>query len=122
VIDSYPASRYPGRNRDVPLVNAAGEILKSLKESAQGSGQDLSGKIILLNSSLSRNFERELAVCSRKAGVNPPVSLQMIRNTFACEILQKGVSFLKLAQLMGFSDVAQAVRYAGFVKGGLYES
>jgi integrase len=121
VIDGYPARRYPGRNREIPLVNEAGEILKSMKELAKGSGENLSGKVVPLNSSLSINFENELAVCSQKAGVNPPVSLQMIRNTFACEILQKGVSFLKMAQFMGFSDVAQAMRYACFVKEGQYE-
>jgi len=39
----------------------------------------------------------------------------LLRNTFARDVLEKGVSLVGLRKLLGFRDIARVMRYAGFI-------
>jgi len=52
----------------------------------------------------------------KKLSDNRKFNQTIVVNTFARDVLEKGVSLVGLHKLLGFRDIAQVMRYTGFVK------
>jgi len=51
-----------------------------------------------------------------KIGINRSMVHRVFRNTFARNVLKKGVSLIGLHKLLGLRDIAQVMRYEGFAQ------
>jgi len=50
----------------------------------------------------------------KTVGISSKLNNCVLRNTFARDVLEKGVSLVGLHKLLGFRDIARVMRYAGF--------
>ena len=59
-----------------------------------------------------RSLKEDLRQAAAKAGLEGPVNFEVLRSTFARDVLSRGVSLADVHRLLGFSDIARVMRYA----------
>ncbi|OGX34195.1 MAG: hypothetical protein A3C36_04910 [Omnitrophica WOR_2 bacterium RIFCSPHIGHO2_02_FULL_52_10] len=64
-----------------------------------------------------KRLKEELRQAAIKAGIEGPVNFEILRGTFAREVLSRGVSLADVHRLLGLSDIAKVMRYAAFAQG-----
>jgi len=60
-------------------------------------------------------IERQFYKAVGRSGLSDQIRLCSLRDTFAFRVLQRGVSLIGLSRLLGLTDVAKVMRYAGYV-------
>jgi site-specific recombinase XerD len=60
------------------------------------------------------NIMRDFIKAGNAIGTNGASLHHILRNTFAKNMLEKGVSLIGLYKLLGFRDIAKVMRYAGY--------
>ena len=112
---SFSSSRKKQKGLDVPMDSDVRVICQRLRGQVTGQqGYVFCGEG---GGRLDRNqLVEEFGHCARKQGINKASIFPIIRNTFARDMVKKGVSLVDLYRLMGYSDIARVVRHAGFVR------
>lgn len=64
-----------------------------------------------------KRLKEELRQAAAKAGINGPVNFEVLRSTFARDVLSRGVSLADVHRLLGLSDIAKVMHYAAFGQG-----
>ena len=62
------------------------------------------------------HLKRCLQQAAHDAGIERSITFNFLRNTFALRMLEKGVTLTDLYRLLGLSDIAKVMRYAGFAR------
>jgi len=112
-IESMPDSLR--RERQIPMDSEVLTIIRQLHDQRSahqeyvfidGPGQKLKGPEI----------SKDCIKAGAKIGINRSMVHRVFRNTFARNILKKGVSLIGLHKLLGLRDIAQVMKYEGFAQ------
>lgn len=86
------------RDRQIPMDSKVLSIIRRLRD--------------------QKRAQQERIFCAGEGDVISGSVQCALRNTFADNVLKKGVSLISLYKLLGFRDIARVMRYEGFVPNG----
>lgn len=95
--------------RNVPLNNAAYNILNERKIKSEGIGRVFTWNGLDIKQD---SFIHKFRKCMNKAGLNPDLTFHSLRHTFASWLIQKGAPIYQVSKLLGHSNLATTEIYA----------
>jgi integrase/recombinase XerD len=106
-----------GRERLVPLTEAASDAMRIYLERLREAGRGLAGPFLFPAASASGHltrqaFARDLKTAAIRAGLSPArVSPHVLRHAFASHLVQNGADLRAVQQMLGHADIATTQIY-----------